>query len=241
MTDLEISVSPSSQTENLPFIGEFTQLKLNVEAILFSCDKPIALDELRNLLGPQTSQVDLRLALKDLQGDYENRAFMLEEKDGKYQLRTRIEHKELLRKLYISKTRNLSKSALETLAIIAYQQPVTRAQINAIREVDCSAIISALREKDLIMVSGTRKVVGNPLEYSTTSKFLEVFGLSHLKDLPNLKSLQMTVDEQKQINEALTDLAKVGETDEALVEVVAENVAESFDLSVPDHESTASL
>lgn len=180
----------------------FEALKLQIEAILFAAEGLLDAGEIRSFLG-EVALIDVRIALKDLANDYKKRAFFLFETGGKVQLRTREEHSELVKKQFASKPRSLSKSALETLAIVAYRQPATRAEINAIRSVDSSSILASLKDRDLIFVAGTRKEVGQPLEYRTTQKFLEVFGLPTLKQLPTLRSLQINVDSQRQIVQAI--------------------------------------
>ena len=184
----------------------FEDLKLKVEAVLFASDAPLEAGEIRALVG-EVSLSDVRLALRALVLDYEHRAFELAENTNKYQIRTRENFIDLVKKHYSGKPRSLSKNALETLAVIAYKQPITKAQINALRQLDSSSIIQALKEKDLIFVSGTRKEIGNPLEYRTTEKFLEVFGLKKLTDLPNLRSLQLNLDEQKHVSEVLKSIS----------------------------------
>ncbi len=183
----------------------FDILKTRVEAILFVADSALEAGEIRAWIG-EVSLSDVRMALRAIALDYEHRAFELVEVNHKYQIRTREEHLPLIKKQYAGKARSLSKNALETLAIVAYRQPVTRAQINALRQVDSSSIVQTLKEKDLIYASGTRKEVGNPLEYKTTTKFLEVFGLTSLNELPNLRSLQLNLDEQKKATLALNSL-----------------------------------
>ncbi|KAB8029073.1 SMC-Scp complex subunit ScpB [Fluviispira multicolorata] len=183
----------------------FDILKTRVEAILFVADSPLEAGEIRAWIG-EISLSDVRMALRAIALDYEHRAFELVELNHKYQIRTRNEHLPLIKKQYAGKARSLSKNALETLSIIAYRQPITRAQINALRQVDSSSIVQTLKDKDLIYASGTRKEVGNPLEYKTTQKFLDVFGLSSLNELPNLRSLQLNLDEQKKAALALSAL-----------------------------------
>ncbi len=202
----ENTLKGMEEKDALPTRSAFTLLKLQVEAILFAAETALELSEIRTLIASEISLAEVRMVLKDLMKDYEERAFFLYEVGGKYQLRTREEHSELLRKQFASKPRSLSKSSLETLAIIAYRQPVTRAQINVMRSVDSSSILSSLKEKDLIFVSGQRKEVGSPLEYRTTQKFLEIFGLTGLKDLPSLRSLQLNQEEQRQVETALAAL-----------------------------------
>lgn len=185
---------------------KFDSLKMQVEAVLFTAETALEAGEIRDWIGGDGSLADIRMALRALARDYENRAFTLVEVANKYQLQTRVEHIDLIKKQYAQKARSLSKNALETLSIIAYRQPITKAQINAIRQHDSSSIMQTLKEKNLIYASGMRKEVGNPIEYRTTEQFLEVFNLKNLSQLPNLRSLQLNLDEQKNAVEALKAL-----------------------------------
>lgn len=180
----------------------FEQLKMQVEAVLFAADSALTISELRNLM-PDYSQQEVRLALRDLQTEYEHRSFELFLVGERVQLRTRQEFSDLVKKQVAGRARNLSKAALETLAIVAYRQPVTRAEINSLRQVDSAAILQSLREKELITISGTRKEAGTPAEYRTTDRFLEIFGILSLEKLPSLRSLQLNAIEQKQVSQAL--------------------------------------
>ena len=200
------SILKSSDNLNTTNKSLFDLLKSKVEAILFVADSPLEAGEIRTWIGGEVSLSDVRMALRALAFEYEDRAFEIFENGNRYQIRTRIEHVSLIKKQYAGKARSLSKNALETLAIIAYRQPVTRAQINALRQVDSSSIVQTLKDKELIYASGTRKEVGNPLEYKTSQKFLEVFGLSSLSELPSLRSLQMNLDDQKKATIALNSL-----------------------------------
>lgn len=195
----------SRTLEGAASISPFEELKKQVEAILFAAEHAMEVSEIRNIIG-EVSLSDVRLALRDLMADYRPRSFFLFECGGKYQLRTRPEFAELVRKQFVSKPRSLSKSALETLAIVAYRQPVTRSEVNTIRQVDSSSIMTALKEKDLIAVAGQRKEVGSPMEYKTTQRFLETFGLKSLSELPSLRSLQMKPEDQEQMAQALARL-----------------------------------
>lgn len=195
----------SRTLEGAASISPFEELKKKVEAILFASEHAMEVSEIRNIIG-EVSLSDVRLALRDLSADYFPRAFFLFECGGKYQLRTRPEFAEIVKKQFASKPRSLSKSALETLAIVAYRQPVTRTEVNTIRQVDSSSIMTALKEKDLITVAGTRKEVGSPMEYKTTQRFLETFGLKTLTDLPSLRSLQLKPEDQQQMAQALATL-----------------------------------
>jgi segregation and condensation protein B len=195
----------SRTLEGAASISPFEELKKQVEAILFAAENAMEVSDIRNVIG-EVSLSDVRLALRDLMADYQPRSFFLFECGGKYQLRTRPEYAELVKKQFASKPRSLSKSALETLAIVAYRQPVTRSEVNAIRQVDSSSIMTALKEKDMIAVAGQRKEVGSPMEYKTTQRFLETFGLKSLADLPSLRSLQMKAEDQEQMAQALARL-----------------------------------
>ncbi|MBM3382537.1 MAG: SMC-Scp complex subunit ScpB [Betaproteobacteria bacterium] len=195
----------SRTLEGAASVSPFEELKKQVEAILFAAEHAMEVSEIRNIIG-EVSLSDVRLALRDLMADYQPRSFFLFECGGKYQLRTRPEYAELVKKQFASKPRSLSKSALETLAIVAYRQPVTRSEVNTIRQVDSSSIMTALKEKDLIAVAGQRKEVGSPMEYKTTQRFLETFGLKTLADLPSLRSLQMKPEDQEQMAQALARL-----------------------------------
>lgn len=191
----------------------FEELKLSVEAILFAADRPLEVTEIRDFVG-SVSLTDIRLALKDLGHDFEGRSIEIMEVGRKYQLRTRSNFAPTVTKLFSGKPRTLSRSALETLAIVAYRQPVTRAEVNALRQVDSSQVMASLRERELIYPSGTRKDVGHPVEYRTTPKFLDIFGLADLKDLPKLRSLQMNIDDETLVKKALGALESPPESDE---------------------------
>ena len=147
-----------------------------------------------------------------------------------YQLRTREEYSDVLKKQFASKPKSLSRSAMETLAIIAYRQPITRAEINTIRQVDSSSIVNNLKDRGVIQVAGVRKEPGNPMEYRTTPKFLEVFGLDSLKKLPSLRSLQMSPEEQKDVTTALQELSNSEQSEESS-EQVASEVVESMGMT----------
>lgn len=193
----------------------FDLLKSKVEAILFVSDSPLEAGEIRAWIGEEISISDVRMAIRALAFEYESRSFEIYEFGNKYQIKTRSEHLPLIKKQYAGKARSLSKNALETLAIIAYRQPITRAQINALRQVDSSSIVQTLKDKELIYASGTRKEVGNPIEYKTSPKFLEIFGLTSLNELPSLRSLQMNIDDQKKVSIALNSIET---TDNKIIE-----------------------
>jgi segregation and condensation protein B len=128
----------------------------------------------------------------ELGREYEEqgRAFEIWEVAGGYQLRTRPEYASYLRLLHRERPLRLSRAALETLAVVAYRQPVTRAEIEAVRGVEVDAVIRSLLDRQLVRIAGHREVPGRPMLYATTKRFLEVFGLGRLDDLPTLREME---------------------------------------------------
>ena len=167
------------------------ELKNIVESLLFVAEEPLTVERLTKIIsGSQAGQ--LRQALEELETEYEARkgGFFLNQVAGGYQFRTRPEHLEWIKRMVQPKPLHLSKAALETLAIIAYKQPVIRSDIEHIRGVDCGGVLRALLERKFIRVLGRRELPGRPLIYATTKRFLEVFGLKNLEDLPTPKEIE---------------------------------------------------
>jgi segregation and condensation protein B len=132
------------------------------------------------------------LKAEELGADYEARqgGFYLNQVAGGYQIRTRSEYMQWIKLLLQPKPLRLSKAALETLAIIAYKQPVIRSDVEHIRGVDCGGVLRVLLERKFIRVLGRKEIPGRPLIYATTKRFLEVFDLKNLKDLPTPKEIE---------------------------------------------------
>ena len=166
-------------------------LKNIIESLLFVSDEPLSIDRFKNLIG-QVETKEIRQALGELQADYEARrgGFYLNQVAGGYQIRTRSEYTEWIKRLLQPKPLRLSKAALETLAIIAYKQPVIRSDVEHIRGVDCGGVLRVLLERKFIRVLGRKEIPGRPLIYATTKRFLEVFDLKNLKDLPTPKEIE---------------------------------------------------
>jgi segregation and condensation protein B len=166
-------------------------LKNIVESLLFVADEPLTIERLKQIISGSETKA-LREALDDLMTDYETRqgGFYLNPVAGGYQIRTRPEYMEYIKRLLQPKPQRLSKAALETLAIIAYKQPVIRADIEHLRGVDCGGVLRVLLERKFIRVLGRKEIPGRPLIYATTKRFLEVFGLKNLKDLPTPKEIE---------------------------------------------------
>lgn len=166
-------------------------IKNIIESLLFVAEEPLTVDRLKKLLN--LAGIDeIRAALRSLNDAYESRkgGFYLREVAGGYQLRTRPDYNEWVKKLLQPKPPRLSKAALETLAIVAYKQPAIRSDIEHIRGVDCGGILRMLLERGLIRVLGRKEIPGRPLIYGTTKRFLEVFDLKNLKDLPTPKEIE---------------------------------------------------
>jgi len=161
-----------------------------IESLLFVAENPLSLDQLQAAI-PEASSDEIRQALIALKDAYTERngGFVIHEVAGGYQFRTRPEYKEWVRRLLQPKPPKLSKPAMETLAIIAYRQPILRSEIEHIRGVESANSLRILLERKLIRVLGRREIPGRPLVYATTTKFLETFDLRDLKDLPTLKEI----------------------------------------------------
>jgi len=162
-----------------------------VEAVLFASDEPLKESRLSDIVGAGVSQI--RKHVKDLNDKYQaNRnAFRIERIAGGFQMLTLSSYNHWLRKLLrVRDAGKLSAAALETLAIIAYKQPIIRADIEAVRGVAAGEVIRGLMYKGLVKIVGRAEVLGRPMLYGTTKKFLETFGLNTLKDLPKIEELK---------------------------------------------------
>ena len=135
--------------------------------------------------------------VEELNADYvaQRRAFEICEVAGGYQIRTHPEFASYLQNLQRTRPLRLSNAALETLSIVAYRQPVTRAEVEHVRGVDAGPVMRSLLERKLVKLAGRREVPGRPMLYATTKRFLEIFGLADLRDLPTLRELEDLVSE----------------------------------------------
>jgi segregation and condensation protein B len=172
-------------------MAEIDIIKSTIEAVLFSSDKPVIIDQLRNLFEDlQPSQI--RALLEELKSEYEkeNRGMRLVEVAGGFQMVTAPNLATFLKKFYRQKgSDKLSRPALETLAIIAYKQPVTKFEIESLRRVDTGGVIKNLKDMGIIRIAGRKKAPGSPFVYATTRQFLEYFGLKSLDELPKIDSI----------------------------------------------------
>lgn len=167
------------------------ELKGLVESLLFVSDSPVSLDRLASLL-EEVERADIRSALEAVEEDCraEGRGVELVNVAGGYQLRSRPEHADYIRRLKKVKPVRFSPSSMETLAIIAYRQPVTRAEVEYLRGVDSGGVLKSLLDKKLIRILGKKDIPGKPLIYGTTREFMETFNLKDLASLPTLREIQ---------------------------------------------------
>lgn len=170
-----------------------------IMALLFSADEPVTVRKISSIL-ESTDSSDIHESISRWQKrfDDESWSIVLEKVAGGYQLSTRSEYGPYIARLYSGRRKlRLSKAALETMAIIAYKQPITRAEIENIRGVGCGSVISNLMERSLIRITGKAKVLGAPFLYGTTQEFLEYLGLNSLRDLPSLEELEALLEREE--------------------------------------------
>jgi len=172
-------------------VGEL-ELTAILEALLFVSSEPLPVARLATVIG-NVSKVEVQQALKNLQAhlDHEGRGIQLVQVAGGYRLVTKADYAPWLKRLDKAKAaQRLSRSALESLAIIAYKQPLVRAEIEEIRGVETSGVIRTLLERKLVRIVGRKEVPGRPIMYGTTKFFLEHFGLQDLSQLPPLREFK---------------------------------------------------
>lgn len=168
-----------------------------VEALIVASEEPIGATKLADIV-PDCTAAQIRTLVDELNAEYEtqNRAFEIWEVAGGFQMRTRPVYAGYILQLQSVRPVRLSKAALETLAIVAYKQPLTRAEIEHIRGVDVGAAVRSLVERGLLRTAGHREVPGRPMLYGTTKEFLELFGFASLKDLPTLRDIQELIAQE---------------------------------------------
>lgn len=185
---------------------ELNPIKSILEALIFASEEPIGLATMAGILEEAAAKSQIQEALAKLMSEYnENPAkgLMLRELDGAYQFVTKPEAAPYLQKLTVDKPKTLSQAALETLSVIAYRQPVVRSDIEQIRGVDCGGVLKTLLERGLIKIIGRREEAGQPLIYSTTPAFLELFHLTRLEELPSMKEIEQIVEESQKRKEEM--------------------------------------
>jgi segregation and condensation protein B len=180
-----------------------------VESLLFAADKPLTLKQLGELLG-ETELARVRAAVAAVEQHYEARGFQLHQVAGGYQFRTHPENASWVQKLLAAKPVRLTRAQLETLAICAYRQPITRPEIDEVRGVDSGGTLKTLMERSLVRILGKKEEPGRPMLYGTTKEFLEFFNLGDLKDLPTLREFHELSEEHQAQVAALDGIAPEG-------------------------------
>ncbi len=180
-----------------------------IEALIFASDTPLPMGKIKEIV-EEVGAREVRKAVAILNERYEKQgsALTIVEVAGGFQMVTRPEYADYLQKLYKTRQSNrLTQKALETLAIVAYKQPITKQEIEHIRGVNVDGVIRTLIERNLITVVGREKAPGNPLLYGTTKVFLEYFGLKSLDDLPKLKEIDEILKSDDKFLESLDQVA----------------------------------
>ncbi len=181
-----------------------SELKGIIEALLFVAGEPLSIDRIKNIL-EDADKKSIQDMLWELQHEYDMRlsGLRIVEVAGGFQIASRPELAQWIKRLRkVKQSSRLSKPSLETLAIIAYKQPLVKAEIEDIRGVDSSGVIKGLLDKHMIKIVGRKDVAGRPILYATTREFLQYFGLRDISDLPTLKEFtELMPEEDTQINE----------------------------------------
>jgi segregation and condensation protein B len=167
------------------------EIKPILESLFFVSDSPIRLETLVEIF-PESNKESILEGIRQIQAEYEDhsKGIELTEIAGGYQFRTKPRWAGWINRLKKTKTVKLSQASLETLAIVAYRQPIIRPTIEEIRGVDSGSVLHTLLEKGLIKIMGRKDLPGRPIVYGTTKAFLELFSLKTLSDLPTLKEIQ---------------------------------------------------
>jgi len=199
--DRELAAEGEGEAAAMPITASTMDpntLKQLVEALVFAADKPITVQRLRQLT--RVSDVTrLEQALAQITEDYAERGLVLQQVSGGFQFRTRPQFSAWVQQLIAGRPVRLSRAQLETLAIIAYRQPITRPEIDDIRGVDSSATLKLLMDRLLIRVLGKKEEAGRPMLYGTTREFLDFFSLGDLRELPTLREYSELSDESRKV------------------------------------------
>ena len=205
----EIDVAPGPEDKEEPFdklqaqarrLSE-ARVRTAIETLLFLAERPLGIEEIRQVTGVDAARI--AKALDQLSGHFREgiSGIVLHEVAGGWQLRTSPDNADFARRFLRVKPQRLTRAALETLAIVAYRQPVTRPEIEDIRGVDCGAVVKALLERRLVKILGKKEEPGRPILYGTTREFLEFFALKDLASLPTLREFHELSEEHREIVE----------------------------------------
>ena len=203
-----------------------SEIRKIIEALLFASPEPLTQAKVNGIFNPDTPNLKEVVLKLNEQYVHDDHAFEINEVAGGYQLVSRQEYEHFIRKMLSKSGRiSLSSAALDSLAIIAYKQPIGRYEVEAIRGVDSSGVLKTLLNRNLIKIKGRDSGPGRPLLYQTTDKFLEHFGLNRLSDMPKLKEI--------------TDLMEADPTLGEQIVVFEENESDDTNIDSPAPEATA--
>ncbi|MDD5668957.1 MAG: SMC-Scp complex subunit ScpB [Candidatus Omnitrophica bacterium] len=198
-----------------------TTVKSVLETLLFVSEKPLLIEQAKKVLSHMSAD-EIRTALEEMKTEYEttNRGLRITEVAGGFRMVTAPNLLPFLKKFFAKEPRadRLSSPALETLAIIAYKQPVTRLEIESLRKVNIDGLMKTLLQKNLIRVAGRREAPGRPQVFATTRQFLEYFGLKDLSELPKIEDFAALVEKQEMANEPVKTTDAQGK--DAIPEIV---------------------
>jgi segregation and condensation protein B len=174
------------------------KIKAIIESLIFASDTPLAPEKIR-VVFPEVEKKEIKEIIDQIVSEYNERngGIFLQEVAGGFQFRTNPELGQWIKKLKSTKPHSLSPQAMETLAIVAYKQPIVKSEIESIRGVDVGGPLKSLLDKKLVRIVGRKDVPGKPIIYGTTRRFLEVFSLKDLLDLPNLRELKELNQQQE--------------------------------------------
>jgi len=203
-----------------------SEIRKIIEALLFASPEPLTQAKVNGIFNPDTPNLKEVVLTLNEQYVHDDRAFEINQVAGGYQLVSRQEYEHFIRKMLSKSGRlALSSAALDSLAIIAYKQPIGRYEVEAIRGVDSSGVLKTLLNRNLIKIKGRDSGPGRPLLYQTTDKFLEHFGLNRLSDMPKLKEI--------------TELMEADPTLGEQIVVFEENESDDTNIDSPAPEATA--
>jgi len=197
------------QTTTAPVLLEIpSALKQLIEGLVFASDEPLSVGQIKAIYEEQTpdgqerhiEQAEIQQIIRELNAEYQSKgkAYRIVAIAGGFQFATMKEYAEWIGRLYKEQARRkLSQSSLETLAIVAYKQPISKPEIESIRGVNCDYVMKTLLEKDLVTITGRADTVGRPLLYGTTREFLRHFGLNEVTDLPRPREIEEILGESQ--------------------------------------------
>jgi len=182
-------------------------LKQIVESLIFASDEPVSAEQLKKYIEDTTVR-EIKKAVEQLNLEYsqQNRAFQITTFAGGFQMVTREAFAQWVKKLFFKRIKQrLSQAALETLAVVAFKQPVSNSEISSIRGVNCDGVLRTLLERKLITISGRSDGPGRPLLYKTTKEFLVYFGINSISDLPKPREIEELLKDKENLPEEATE------------------------------------